>query len=358
VPSSSPATPDPRPSPVREVAAVFFKLGVIGFGGPAAHVAMMEQEVVERREWLDREHFLDIVGLTNLIPGPNSTEMAIHLGYLRAGWRGLFVGGLCFLAPAIALTTLIAASYTHLDLARFTAGIKPAVLAVILGAGWKLGRAAVKRPPHIVLAAAVAGAVLLGVPELWALLGGALAGTLAFARPRRANAVDLLTLFLVFLKVGSILYGSGYVLVAFLQTDLVEHHGWLTDAGLLDAIAIGQFTPGPVLSTATFIGYQVAGGAGAVLATLGIFAPSFVFVALLGPLVARLRASPWAAAFLEAVRVSAVALLAAVVLVLGRAVLVDGASIAIAVVACVAVLRFRIGAAWIVAGGVVLGWIL
>jgi len=357
---------------VRDVAAVFLKLGVIGFGGPAAHIGMMEEEVVTKRKWIDREHFLDLVGLTNLIPGPNSTEMAIHLGYLRAGWKGLIIGGACFIAPAVVLTSLLAwvyVTYGELYAVRsFTEGIRPAVLAVILAAGWRLARTAVQAPVHGVLFALVAAGALLGLGELTSLFAGTALGTLVLARRDRnvaraaggllLAAVSLPKLFGVFLKTGAVLYGSGYVLVAFLEGDLVEKYGWLTQGELLDAIAIGQFTPGPVLSTSTFIGYQVAGARGAVLATLGIFAPSFVFVAALGPIAARLRKSSWAQPFLAAVRVAAVALLAAVLVRLGRATLVDVPAAAMAVAAAVAAIGFRVGALWIVIGGGILGLLL
>jgi chromate transporter len=343
---------------MREIAAVFLRMGFLGFGGPAAHVAMMEELVVEKHRWLDREHFLDLVGLTNLIPGPNSTEMAIHLGMLRGGWRGMLVAGTCFLAPAILLTGILAwlyAEYGHLDFARaIQAGIQPAVLAVILAAGFKLGKTAVKTPVHAVLGLLIAGASIAGVPELAALGAGTLVGAVVLgAIRRRGQANELGSLFLFFLKVGSILYGSGYVLVAFIESELVPE--FLTKGQLLDAIAIGQFTPGPVLSTVTFIGYQIEGVAGALVATLGIFLPSFVLVALAGPVFARLRRSPAAAAFLDAVKVAAVALLAAVLVRLGRDVLDSLPPILIFVAASVAALRFRVGSVWLIAGGAVAG---
>lgn len=347
---------------MREVAAVFLKLGILGFGGPAAHLALMEEEIVTKRKWLDREHFLDLAGLTNLIPGPNSTELAIHLGYVRAGWRGLLAGGICFLVPAIVITILFAIGYGALaDVELFTYGLKPAVIAVIIAAAWRLGCTAVKGAPHALLGAAVAVAVLMGAGVLTALAAGAVLGTLVLARPRPGTAreaVSLTVLGLLFLKVGSVLYGSGYVLVAFLERDFVVRHGWMTQPELLDAIAVGQFTPGPVLSTAAFIGYRLAGGWGAVVATVAIFTPSFVFVALLGPWVKRLRASPWAASFLDAVKVAAVALLVAVLMRLVRATLVDWPTWSIAVVATVAALRFRVGAIWLLAAGAIVGMTL
>jgi chromate transporter len=347
------------PRMVGEVARVFLKLGVLGFGGPAAHLALMEEEVVTKRKWIDREHLLDLAGLVNLVPGPNSTELAIHLGYVRAGWRGLLVAGACFLLPAVVLTTVFAVAYTAVDdVARFTYGLKPAVLAVIVAAGWRLGKTAVKGAPHAVLGAAVAVAVLLGAGVLTALAAGAVVGTLVLGRPERGVAregVSLVVLGLLFLKVGAVLYGSGYVLVAFLERDLVEARGWLTQPELLDAIAVGQFTPGPVLSTAAFIGYRMAGAAGAAIATVGVFLPSFVFVALLGPWVQRLRASPRAASFLDAVKVAAVALLVAVLIRLAEATLVDPLAWSIAIVATVAAVRFKVGAMWLLLGGAAAG---
>lgn len=385
-----------------ELAALFLKLGFIAFGGPAAHVAMMEDEVVERRRWLTRQHFLDLLGATNLVPGPNSTEMTMHVGYERAGWRGLFVAGACFIGPAVLLTGVLGWAYVRFgslpEVAPFLYGIKPAVLAVILGALWKLGRKAVTGWRLALLAATVTAAVLGGVGEVWALLVGGVVGMvwlkathdvpsdtaarylpiLFLQRGATAGAasgaagaavgavagVSLWKLFLFFLKVGSVLYGSGYVLVAFLEGGLVGDYEWLTQGQLLDAIAIGQFTPGPVLSTATFIGYVVAaaGGlnpvAGAAVATLGIFLPSFVFVWVLNPLVPRLRQSAWLSAFLDAVNAAAVALMAAVTVELAADTLVSWPAWLIAGLAAVAVLRFKASAVWLVLGGAVLGRLL
>jgi chromate transporter len=336
---------------VREVAAVFLKLGLIGFGGPVAHLALMEEELVERRKWLTREHFLDLVGLTNLIPGPNSTEMAIHLGYLRAGWRGLLLGGLCFLLPAVILTTAVAWLYQlYGTLAPARAafrGIEPVVIAVIALAAWRLGRTAVTTLPQALFGAAIVAAVLLGVDPVLALFAGIAVG---LPLSRRLLGVPLGPLFLVFLKVGAVLYGSGYVLVAFLEDELVAR-GWITHQELLDAVAVGQVTPGPVLSTATFLGYRLGGVSGAVLATVGIFLPSFVFVAALGPFAKRLRATSWAAPFLAAVRVTSLALLVAVLVQLCKG--LDLKAIAIAVVALVAGLR--IAPHWLILGGAGLG---
>ncbi len=330
---------------------MFLKLGLIGFGGPVAHLALMEEELVERRKWLTREHFLDLVGLTNLIPGPNSTEMAIHLGYLRAGWRGLLLGGLCFLMPAVVLTTAVAWLYQRFGTlapprAAFR-GIEPVVIAVIAAAALRLGRTAVTTVPQALFGAALVAAVLLGLDPILVLFLGVL-----FGIPVSRRALSL-PIFLVFLKVGAVLYGSGYVLVAFLEDELVAR-GWITHAELLDAVAVGQVTPGPVLSTATFLGYRLGGASGAVLATVGIFLPSFVFVAALGPLAKKLRATSWAAPFLAAVRVTSLALLVAVLIQLCRGLDLKGIAIAVAALAA----GLRVAPHWLILAGGALGVIL
>ena len=386
---------------LKELALVFLKLGILGFGGPAAHIAMMEEEVVARRGWLPRERFLDLLGATNLIPGPNSTEMAIHLGYVRAGWSGLAVAGTCFILPAVGLTAGLAWIYVRFgqlpQVAPWLLGIKPAVLAIIAVSVWRLGNKACKTWSLGAIGAAVLAASLLQVNEVAVLLLGGVAGMLWLRLPRAvrsrrkkilpvvagtwlgqwltaktpvllaaaagaagagAASASLWKLGLFFLKVGAVLYGSGYVLVAFLQGGLVHEYGWLTQRELLDAIAIGQFTPGPVLSTATFIGYMIAGAGGAAVATTAIFAPSFLFVALVNPWVPRLRKSPWTAAFLDAVNVSAVALMAAVTVKLGQATLTTWPAWLIAVAAVLIGLRWKINLAWVVVGGGALGWLL
>ena len=374
------------PGRLAELARLFLKLGLIGFGGPAAHIAMMEEEVVERRRWLTREHFLDLVGATNLIPGPNSTEMAIHVGYLRAGWPGLAIAGLCFIIPAVLITTGFAWAYvTFGTLPRvvpFLFGIKPALIAIILAAVWRLGRSAAKNVQLWGLGFAVAVASLLGLDEVAALLLGGVIGMLWLGRAgglallawisapatgtvagagggsATAATVSLVKLGVFFLKVGAVLYGSGYVLVAFLEGGLVRDYGWLNEAQLLDAIAIGQLTPGPVLSTATFIGYILGGLPGAAVATAGIFLPSFIFVAALGLVLPRLRRSRWMAAFLDAVNVSSMALMAAVTVKLSVSTLTSWPAWVIALVAAGAGLRWRVNATWLVLGGAVVGWVL
>ncbi len=377
-------------SRLRELAGLFAKLGLIAFGGPAAHIAMLEDEVVARRNWMTRQHFLDLVGATNLIPGPNSTEMMMHIGYERAGWKGLIVAGGSFIIPAVTLTALAAWFYVAYGslptVAPFLVGIKPAVLIIILGALWRLGKNSIKGWRLAVIAFLVAAGVLAGQSEIVCLLAGGVAGMLwlrshgdtsdtaerwvpmLFLRPGTSQVlaatvavtatVSLWKLGWFFLKVGFVLYGSGYVLIAFLEGGLVQELGWITQAQLLDAVAIGQFTPGPVLSTATFIGFLIEGIPGAVVATLGIFLPAFLLVGMLNPLIPALRSSVWVSTFLDAVNASAVALMAAVSIEIGLQVLIDPVSIAVALIAAVAVFRYRIGSVWIVLGGGFLGFVL
>lgn len=372
-----------------ELAGLFLKLGLIGFGGPAAHIALMEQEVVEKRAWIDRDHFLDLVGATNLIPGPNSTEMAIHIGFIRAGWRGLLIAGASFIAPALAISVALAwiyVRYAELPAVEpFLMGIKPAVIAVILGAVNRLGRQALKNWLMAGIAALVIVASMLGLNAALALVGGAVLGVLllrlrdlqlqssllgiaaiASGRVVRLEAslqsgapdISLIRLSVFFLKIGSILYGSGYVLVAFLETELVSQLGWLTQPQLLDAISAGQFTPGPVLSTSAFIGYLLLGPIGAGVAAFSIFLPSFIFVALLNPLIPRLRNSPWSAAFLDGANVSAVAIMIAVLIDLGRGSLTSLAAWGIFLLATVLRLKWRVSPALLILGGGAAGAVL
>lgn len=375
-------------SELGEVARLFLKLGLIGFGGPAAHIAMMREEVVRRRGWMDDQRFLDLLGATNLIPGPNSTEMTIHIGYERAGRRGLVVAGTLFILPSMVIVLAFAWAYmrfgTRPEAGAIMYGIKPVIIAIVIQALIALGRTAVKDALTAIAVLAVLGLFLLGANELLllllvgllvmlvrnlrrlrqrgagpalALLSGLGAGPLmAAATP--AAPVTLLGLFLVFLKIGSVLYGSGYVLLAFLRSDLVNRLGWLTDQQLLDAIAIGQFTPGPVFTTATFIGYVVADWPGAILATVGIFLPAFVFVALSNPFIPRLRRSPWFGALLDGVNVGSLGLMAGVTLQLGRVSLIDLPTVLLAIVAGVLLVRYKVNSAWLVLGGAVLGFVL
>lgn len=366
---------------LKEVIALFLRLGFTAFGGPAAHVSIMHDEVVKRRKWVSDQQFLDLLGATNLIPGPNSTEMAIHLGFLRAGWPGLIAGGFCFISPAVGIVLLLAWAYVKFgslpQAGWLMYGVKPVVIAIIIQALWNLGHKALKDFPTGLAAVAVLVLYFIGLNEVALLFAGGLAIMLVenFRRLRGrlagffllsaggaaviagavATPFSLPLLFLIFLKIGSVLYGSGYVLLAFLRADLVVRYGWLTDAQLLDAIAIGQVTPGPLFTTATFIGYELGGVPGALLATLGIFLPSFIFVAITNPFIPRMRSSPWLGALLDGVNAAALGLMAAVTWQIGLASLVDPLTIFIAVVALVLLLRFKINSTWLIAGGALVG---
>ena len=343
----------PRTS-LGELAALFARLGLTSFGGPLVHVAMMREEVVRRRGWVDEARFLDLVGATNLIPGPNSTELALHLGWERRRLPGLLVAGFCFITPAVLATLGLAWAYQRYGslpaVGWVLAGVKPAMLAVVAQAMLPLSKRALKSPLMIFVSVASAAAAWLGVVEWAVLLGAGMVGWLESrpwakgspsllpvaaiaAAPAAATAISPTSIFWVFLKTGSLLFGSGYVLLAFMRTDLVEHHHWLTEPQLLDAIAAGQLTPGPVFSTATFVGYLLSGPWGALAATVGIFLPAFVLVALSGPLVPRMRASKGAGAVLDAVNAASLALMAVVTVELGRATLVDWPSVLIAAAA-------------------------
>jgi chromate transporter len=379
-------------TPLRDIALLFLKLGTTAFGGPAAHIAMMEDEVVRRRGWLTREQFLDYLGATNLIPGPNSTELAIHIGHARAGWPGLLVAGIAFILPASLIVTAAAWGYVRYgslpQVEGLLYGVKPVVIAVVAQALWSLGRSAVKSGVLAIIGIAAIVAASAGVHELVVLAAtGLVTATIQLgSRTRRTAAVPLLAgtlsggtallagggavistaagpvtlwpLFLVFAKAGAVLFGSGYVLLAFLRADLVERLGWLTEPQLLDAVAIGQVTPGPVFTTATFIGYLLAGPTGAAAATVGIFLPAFVFVALSGPLVPKLRQSPLAGAILDGVNVASLALMAVVSWQLGWAALVDPLTVTLTVVSLAALVYFRINSAWLIAAGAAIGWLL
>lgn len=365
-----------------EVGKVFFKLGCFAFGGPAAHIAMMEEEVVNKRKWMDRSHYLDLIGATNLIPGPNSTEMTMHCGHERAGFKGLIVAGVAFIFPAIVITGLLAYLYVEYGqlpkLEPFVFGIKPAVLAIIGSAVFKLGKKALKSWELGILGAAVLALSILGVNEVLALLGAGVAGAIIFSAKKKimsqpksvlpfmllqvpsATLLKLTSLkvFLTFLKVGAVLYGSGYVLFAYLDAELVEA-GWMTREALLDAIAVGQFTPGPVLSTATFIGYQLTGFWGAIAASAGIFLPSFLFVLLLNPLIPKMRKSKFLGFFLDSVNVAAVAVMAGVLYVMTIETVTDWRALIIALISIIITFGFKkISVMWVIAGGAVLGYLL
>lgn len=362
---------------LKEVAKVFLKLGFLGFGGPAVHIAMMHEEVVVKRAWMQETHFLDLVGATNLIPGPNSTEMAIHIGYEKAGWKGLVVAGICFIIPAILLTALLAYAYQIYGqlpaVQPYLYGIKPALIAVIAGAVFSLVQRAIRSVFWALLALLILGAALGGVSELTLLFGAGFLGYVVYiVQKSRSNRLPTFTpllglhtafwneeyfkIFWVFLKIGALLYGSGYVLFAFLETELVQT-GTLSQEVLMDAIAVGQFTPGPVLSTVTFIGYQLHGISGALVATIAIFLPSFVLVILLNPLMKKMRASKGLEAFLDAVNVASVALIAGVCFKMGTEVLVDVRGIGIAVISTIIVFKWKqLNRAFIVFGAAFLGY--
>ena len=374
--------PAPPRGSLRELAWVFLRLGTIAFGGPAAHIAMMEEEIVRRRAWISREEFLDLLGAANLIPGPNSTEMAIHIGHRRAGWRGLVIAGVCFILPAFLIVSAIGWLYVRFgrlpEAGALMDGIKPVIIAVVAQALWGLARSSVKSVWLGALGAAAVIACALGVHELIVLIAGGTLGLVARWRPtpqKKLPAIFPLAglnlgslaagtatttfglgpLFLVFLKVGSVLFGSGYVLLAFLRSDLVERLHWLTNGQLLDAVAVGQMTPGPVFTTATFVGYILGGPLAGLVATVGIFVPAFVFVALSAPLVPRLRRSLLAGGFLDGVNVASLALMAVVTWFLGRSAVVDLRSAATAALSLVLLIRFRINSAWLVAAAGILG---
>lgn len=396
VPGTQAPGPD-RQGALREVVWLFLRLGTIAFGGPAAHIAMMRDEVASRRGWLTDQEFLDLVGATNLIPGPNSTEMAIHVGYRRAGRAGLVAAGAAFIVPAVLIVTALAAVYARYGATPQAAwlmyGVKPVIMAVVFQALWALTRTAVKdlltggvgaaalvlyfagtneigllvgaglavmavqnaRRMRLAAAAGVLAAVSTNLARASAGAAAAVAGAGAAAAAVLTVTFSLSRLFLIFLKIGSVLYGSGYVLLAFLRADFVQRLGWLTEGQLLDAVAIGQFTPGPVFTTATFIGYLLGGLPGAAAATVGIFLPAFFFVAASHPLIPRLRRSPWAGALLDGVNVASLALMAGVSWQLGRAAIVDPLTALLAVAAAAALLRYRINSAWLVLGGAAAG---
>lgn len=370
-----------RQPSLAELALVFLKLGTMAFGGPAAHIAMMEDEFVRKRKWITEADFLDRLAAANLIPGPSSTEVAIFIGQSKCGWPGLVVAGCCFIVPAAVMVALIAAAYVRFgSLPRFAGilyAIKPAVIAIILQALWSLARTATKT--RLLAAIGVIAAVLsaAGVAPLLVLVMAGIASGAASLLSRRVTLsvipltgglvllataamapVSLLRLFLSFLKIGSVVFGSGYVLLAFLRTEFVDHLHWLTEKQLIDAVAVGQFTPGPVFTTATFIGYVVAGIRGAVVATVGIFLPGFLLVAMSGPLIPKIRRSPVAGAILDGVVAGSLALMAVVAWQLGRSAIVDWVTGLIFVVSAIALLGFRVNSAWLIGGGAVIGWIV
>lgn len=370
---------EPLTGRLRDVFLVFLKLGLTAFGGPAAHVGLFHDEIVRRRRWLNDQEFLDLLGATNLIPGPNSTEMAIHVGRLRAGWLGLIAGGVGFILPAMLLVMALAAAYVRFGATPqvnwLLLGIKPVIIAIIAQALWALGQKALTDRVTMAAAGLALALALAGVNELALLFGITLAVMLIRNWrfwPRAAGALalpwglswmvaagaapfTLARLFLTFLKIGSVLYGSGYVLFAFVRADFVLRLGWLSDRQLIDAIAVGQVTPGPLFTTATFIGYLLGGAVGAVLATVGIFLPAFIFVAISGPLIPRLRTSPWAGALLDGANAASLGLMAAVTWQLARAAFSDWFTVGLGLLSALLLLRFRIPTTWLLLGGAAAG---
>ena len=372
---------NPEPSRLAELFRFFSRLGITAFGGPAAHIALMEHEAVEKRRWLSREQFLDLVGASNLLPGPSSTQVAMALGYTRAGWAGLAVAGVCFILPAALATLALAWAYVRYGSMPQTLGLlygaKPVMIAIIAQAIWRLGQMALRRWVLAGVGIACFAAVLAGVEPLAVLLAaGVLLALLGAARSlqvRRVRAIaavplalvggipasaSLLAIVLVFLKLGVVVFGSGYVLLAFLHTDLVDRLHWVTQAQLLDAVTAGQVTPGPVFATATFLGYVIHGFSGAAAATAAIFLPSFCMAGIVGALASRMRSSPLAAVFLDGVNAAAVALMAAVALVLGRATLIDPVTWAVALLSAVLLIRYRVNATWLIVAGAAMGVLL
>jgi chromate transporter len=368
-------------NPLRSVVLLALRLGFTAFGGPAAHIAMLRDEVVDRRKWTSEQRFLDLIGITNLIPGPNSTEMVMHIGQERAGWKGLVGAGAAFILPAASITLVFAWLYVRYGTTAegewLLRGIKPVVLAVVVQAIWNLGKTAFKSTLLAAVGAAVFVLYLLGMNEIVLLFGGALVafvlqrvvtsgqrpsassffppllapGGLLAVAATAAVPYSPLRLFVTFLKIGSVLYGSGYVLVAFLRNDFIERLGWLTEQQILDAVAVGQFTPGPVFTTATFVGYVAGGFPGAVLGTLGIFLPAFLFVAFAHALITRLMTLTWVRPLLDGVNVAAIGLMAAVAVILARDAVVDVLTALLAAAAFVLLVKFRVNSAVLVAGG-------
>jgi chromate transporter len=375
MPTPATAAVPPESKRLRDVAFLFLRLGVTAFGGPAAHIALMEDETVTRRKWLSRDDFLDLLGIANLLPGPSSSEMAIYLGFRRAGWPGLILGGVCFVLPAALLTGLIAWVYLRFGSLPQATGmlyaIRPVIVVIVVQALVRLGRTALKTP---LLGALAVCAVLLsffGIGPVWVLLcSGVLAALIQQGRRRRqamvsfpfyavpvaaVTQVTLGSLFLVFFKLGSVVFGSGYVLLAFLRADLVAKLHWLTEKQLLDAVAVGQITPGPVFTTATFIGYLLGGPRGATVATVAIFLPAFLLVAITGRWVSSLRKSALASAVLDGVNGASLGLMAAVTLYLARTAFVDVATVLAATASVVLLFRYRIHSAWLILGAAILG---
>jgi len=382
LPESALSATDQRTS-LWELARLFLKLGTTAFGGPAAHIAMLQQEVVERRGWISHAEFLDHLGASNLIPGPTSTELVIYIGRKQGGWPGLLIAGTCFILPAAIMAGILAWAYVRYGslpaVSGLLHGVKPVVIAIILEALWKLGRTAVKSVWLAIVGLVTLFLAVVGVSPLLILIVGGFLGMVVSLAPTRVRTAlitfleatssmpgaaaaglpaspGLLPIFLIFVKIGSIVFGSGYVLLVFLHADLVEHHAWLTQPQLLDAVAVGQVTPGPVFTTATFLGYLLRGTPGAIIATIGIFLPAFVLVALSAPLIPKIRASGIAGAALDGINVASLALMTLVTWQLARSALVDWITVVLAVLSALVLFRFRhLNSAWLIAAAGLVG---
>ena len=391
MPKDTKKVPDPKTNPktkLWDLAVVFTKLGAIAFGGPAAHIAAIELEVVQHRQWVSREKLLDLLSISNLIPGPNSTELVIHVGLEQAGWQGAIVAGASFIMPAMLLVWGLAIAYVEYQtipaVGWLLYGVKPVIIAIIIQALWKLGRSALKNAATWSAGILVLGLYFLKINEIALMLGAGLVVTCVLnlnlllnflKKPNSLPSVFLplsigaiatetipktwIAVFLSFLKIGSVLYGGGYVLLAFVQQEFVDRTHWLTSQQLLDAVAIGQFTPGPLFTTATFIGYLVAGNAGAIAGTVGIFLPAFILVPAINPFVANLRKSPWTGGFLDGVNAASIGLMAAVAWELGRGTLTDIWTIILAIASLIILLKFpKFNSAWLIVAGAAIGWLV
>jgi chromate transporter len=378
-------TKQDRMKRLKEIVLVFLKLGITAFGGPAAHVAMMEEEIISKRKWISKEKFMDFYGATNLLPGPNSTELAIHLGYERGGILGLILGGVSFILPAMISVIILAVIYGRYgelpEISGISYGIKPVVIAIILQALFRLAKSVLKNLPIIIISVVVIIMSFMGFHEILLL---AIAGTIImlienrkklnynklpmfatylpiFSAGINANAdkhISLPGIFLNFLKIGSVLYGSGYVLLAFLEADFVERLGLISGEQLIDAVSVGQFTPGPVFTTATFIGYLLNGIPGAILATIGIFLPAFILVGTLNKVIPKLRQSTWFGGFLDGLNAASLALMAVVNWKLGVSAIIDIPTVLLAGISFLLVFRFKINSAWLILGGGLIGYLL
>lgn len=351
----------------KEIIKVFLRLGFFAFGGPAAHIAMMEEEIINKRKWINHDKFMDLIGATNLIPSPNSTEIAIFIGHHRGGILGLFLAGISFIIPAMGITLLFAIAYVKYgsipQVESLFYGMKSVIIAIILQALLRLGKSVIKNKLYLVFGLIITGLSLLGIREIPLLLMSGLVIMVILNRENIYNKffsfsiMPLSLIFLTFLKIGAVLYGSGYVLLAFLESEFIKKVGVLTNQQLIDAVAVGQFTPGPVFTTATFIGYLLGNTLGAVLATIGIFIPSFLLVIIINPIIPRLRKSIWVSSMLDGINIASLSLMAVVTFKLGIASLIDGLSIFIFAISLFAIMKYKISSFWLIIGGSIIGWI-